>query len=140
MALPQEGEQGARAARRHVVLPALTPAASSHPALRAAPGPPRCRRGREGCGGGGRRCCRCCCWRCGAGSRGGRERSARQRTQVGRGARAVHLPSAPPPLRCNGSVLAFQRTGRIAFPLRLSFLRDFLHRKRERMEESLSIS
>jgi len=59
-------------------------------------GPPRCRRGREGCGGGGRRCCRCCCWRCGAGSRGGRERSARQRTQVGRGARAVHLPSAPP--------------------------------------------
>lgn len=103
-------------------------------------GPPRCRRGREGCGGGGRRCCRCCCWRCGAGSRGGRERSARQRTQVGRGARAVHLPSAPPPLRCNGSVLAFQRTGRIAFPLRLSFLRDFLHRRRERMEESLSIS
>lgn len=46
----------------------------------------------------------------------------------------------PPPPRCNGSVLAFQRTGRIAFPLRLSFLRDFLHRRRERMEESLSIS
>lgn len=74
--------------------PALTPAASSHRALRAAPGPPRCGRERAGCGGGGRRCC-CCCWRCGAGSRGERERSARQRTQVGRGARAAHLPIAP---------------------------------------------
>lgn len=69
-------------------------------------------------------------------------RAQRPPTDTGGAGGASRAPAVrpPPPLRCNGSVLAFQRTGRIAFPLRLSFLRDFLHRRRERMEESLSIS
>lgn len=43
--------------------------------------------------------------------------------------------------KCNALVLTFQKTGRtVSSPLHRSFLRDFLHHRRERMEESLSIS